>query len=320
MTAKKPARLLNYYATIKSALDASFNAICRHMNVTEKDAHKLVEGHLRSMSKEWRSGQTPNIAYGDPLCRFAYLYCHTAANANLCEIAIREAPDLVSYMEKRCTEEGELKVCAFGGGPGTELLAISKLLINRRAAGPHVRVSFTLLDRVPEWSETWHALEGGIKAELRTHFGPFAKHPFSTSGTFVPFDMTKVQQYGNLATLFCQDLFVLNYVVSEITGNHDQFQELVKVAAAACPTGAKFLIIDRDQDAVIAASKKLLSNAGLSVAKVQRPTSGCMDSDEKPEVLDTYRFNLNWRPRKWWVGTFGSNSNRGAFYLVGTKP
>ena len=207
------------------------------MNVTDSEAHKLVEGHLKSMSAEWRSGKTPNIAYGDPLCRFAYLYCHTAANANLCEIAVREATDLVAHIDKRSADEGELKVCAFGGGTGTELLALSKFLINRPAAVPHFRISFTLLDRVPEWSETWHALEGGIKAELRSQFGSFADHPFSTSGTFVPFGMTKVQQYGNLATLFCQDLFVLNYVVSEITGNHQQFQELVKVAAKACPTG-----------------------------------------------------------------------------------
>jgi hypothetical protein len=73
MTAKVRTPLLNYFQTIKSALDASFHAICRHMAVTEQQAHKLVEGHLKSMSREWRSGKTPNIAYGDPLCRFAYL-------------------------------------------------------------------------------------------------------------------------------------------------------------------------------------------------------------------------------------------------------
>jgi Putative SAM-dependent methyltransferase len=213
-----------------------------------------------------------------------------------------------------------MKVCAFGGGPGTELLALSKHLINKRASGPHARISFTLLDRVPEWSETWHALESGIKAELRTHFGPFLKHPFSTSGTFVPFDMTKVKQYANLATLLCQDLFVLNYVVSEVTGDQQQFQDLVQVAASACHKGSKFLIVDRDQDDVVKAAQTLLTSAGLTASRVIKPLSRCMDTDEKPEVLDSYRFNINWRPRKWWVGTYGSNSGRGAFYLVGTKP
>jgi hypothetical protein len=84
--------VMNYFDTIKAALDTSFAGICRHLNVNSKEAYRLVAQHLATMSKEWFTGDTPNIAYEDPLCRFAYLYCHTAANANLCEVAIRLSP------------------------------------------------------------------------------------------------------------------------------------------------------------------------------------------------------------------------------------
>jgi hypothetical protein len=201
------------------------------------------------------------------------------------------------------------------------LLALSKHLLKTRSNGPHVHVTFQLLDRVTEWLETWQAIDAEIKAELKKKYGQFTKHPFSTSGYFVTNDMTKSHQYVNLATLFSQDLFFLNYVVSEITGNnpnfhaeHPQFLELIKIAVQSCKRGSKFVIADRDQDNVIANSIGLLQQAGLRVSEVKK-VCGCMDSDEPPEVLKSYYDDIERKPRKWWMGRYGSNSNRGAFFV-----
>ncbi len=221
---------------------------------------------------------------------------------------------------------GELKVCAFGGGPGTELLALSKHLWKTRPSGPHVQVTFTLLDRVNEWVESWQALEAQIKAVLKAKYGPFPKHPFAVSGYFVSNDMTKPNQYVNLPTLFNQDLFFLNYAISEITGDNPnylatnpQFQELIIAAVEACPSGSKFIVTDRDQDSVIGNSRRLLQDAGLLVSEIGKVCRR-MDDDERSDVLQSYSDDIDCQPRCWWKGKFGSGSNRGAFYLVGTKP
>jgi hypothetical protein len=315
---------MNYFKTIKAALDTSYGPICRHMNIAVNEAPQVVKNHLRAMNKEWFGYDPANIDYCDPPCRFAYLFAQTAANANLCEIAIRESPDVCRLTEERAAE-GELKVCAFGGGPGTELLALSKHLWRKRPNGPHVQVTFTLLDRVNEWVESWQALEAEIKAALKAKYGPFPKHPFSVSGYFVSNDMTKPNQYVNLPTLFAQDLFFLNYAVSEITGGntnyhatHPQFQELITAAVGACRPGSKFIITDRDQDSVIANSQRLLQDAGLQVSQIGKVCRR-MDDDERPEVLQAFSDDIERQPRCWWRGRYGSGSNRGAFYLVGTK-
>jgi hypothetical protein len=185
---------MKYFETIKAALDASFTGICRHRNLKRQEAYEVINQHLATMSKEWFSGETPNIVYEDPLCRFAYLYCHTAANANLCEVAIRSSTDLDNFIDTKMSNEEELRVCAFGGGPGTELLALSKHLL-REPRGGHARITFTLLDRVGEWSETWTALEAQINAELKSRFGSFSHHPFSISKAFLTHDMTKCYEY-----------------------------------------------------------------------------------------------------------------------------
>ena len=126
---------MNYFEIVKSALDALLTGICVHKGLNPEQALAMVGQHLETMSKEWFSGDTPNIAYGDPLCRFAYLYSHTAVNANLCEDCIRSLDGIGEQVLGRLNETGELRVCAFGGGPGTELLALSKFLCGKFRKG-----------------------------------------------------------------------------------------------------------------------------------------------------------------------------------------
>jgi hypothetical protein len=300
---------MRYFETVKHALDASLGGICRLRGVTPDQALQMTKQHLQIMRDEWFSGAQPNIAYQDPVCRFAYLYCHTAVNANLCEYAIRSSPDVTALINSKLTQDGELRVCAFGGGPGTELLALAKHLCKTRAAGPHGVVDFTLLDYVPEWAESWNAIEKAIKARLSAKFGPFIKWPFSTSKTFSPFDMTKVDQYANLDQLFTHDLYLMNYVVSEIFDG-SALQALLSRMALAAPSGSKFLIIDRNQDHVASAAQLLLSTAGLSTSDVST-TSSNMDSDEQSTALNPYPDRIGRAPRVQW---------KGAFWVVGTKP
>jgi hypothetical protein len=304
-----------YFETVKAALDACLPGICRHYGIGQQDALAYVREHLRTMSNAWFSGEQPNIVYSDPLCRFAYLFCHVAVNANLCEYAIRCSRDLAEFIAAKMRDTQELLVCAFGGGPGTELLALCKHLQKTRPNGPLARLSFSLLDRVPEWSESWNALEAEINGTLRAAGIPVAQWPFSISKTFVPFDMTQVGNFANMPHLFQQDLYVMNYVLSEILGDHAGFQQVITTAVRSSPSGSKFLIIDRDQDSVRDDAVHLLRAAGLNVSDVYQ-TSRNMDGDEQSSVLEAYSRQIQRQPRVQW----GSDGRRGAFWIVGTKP
>jgi hypothetical protein len=318
--------MIKYFETIKAALDASFAVICAHKGVSRAHGPALVRAELGAMTKEWFKTEPANVNYEDPICRFAYLFSHTAANANLCEIAIRDSPDVVKLINDKAEAMGKLKICAFGGGPGTELLAMAKHLMRTRPNGPHLQLKFDLLDRVDEWIESWKAIEAEITGKLETQYGSFVNHPFSMSGNIYGKDMTDPHQYVNLPTLFDQDIFFLNYVVSEIAGNSEDitkdapsFVEFVRHAAQACKPGSKFVIADRDQDNVLANAQKLLVAAGLSSSAI---TKVCrrMDDDEQADVVKDYSGDIERFPRTWWKGQYGMNSNRGAFYIIGTKP
>jgi len=158
-------------------------------------------------------------------------------------------------------------------------------------------------------------LEAEINRILKETYGQFPRYPFSLCKTFVPFDMTEGGSYCNLTHLLKHDLYFMNYVVSEIFGDRERFQDLVKACAAASSKGSKFLIVDRDQDRVIQNATTLLRDAGLELSEVRKNCSN-MDGDERSEVLEPYISRINRRPRVQW----GGGTGRGAFFIVGTKP
>ena len=317
--------MVNYFETIKSALDALYPVICAHKGVSRKRGPEIVREELKKMNAEWFKELPANIDYQDPFCRFAYLFSHTAANANLCEIAVRDSSDVCKLIEMVASKYGKLKICAFGGGPGTELLAIAKHLLKTRSKGPHLQIKFDLLDRVDEWIESWKALEGKISKVLDSNYGNFVNHPFSISGNIYGKDMTNKHQYLSLPTLFDQDIFFLNYVVSEIGGNNPDitisspsFVELISHAVKGAKSGRKIIITDRDQDNVIVNAKLLLKACNLEMSSIKKVCKR-MDNDEQESVLKDYSDDIDRNPRTWWKGRYGSNSNRGAFYVIGTK-
>ncbi len=303
---------MTYFRTVKAALDALIAGISQHRGVPQNVALQMAGAYLRNMSEQWRSGQNPTIAYGDPLCRFAYLYCHTPANAAICELFVRKHLDTVQFILEKLNQSEELKVCAFGGGPGTELLALTKLLRRKHTLGElpaHGDVNFTLLDNVPEWAESWSALESAIKVCFTNDFGPRRDWPFTVSKFFQPFDMTKVEQYANLHQLFVHDLYFLNYVVSEIFTEHDALGNLINTMAAHAPVGSRFLFIDRNQDQVVDWCRTLLQNAGLVEVNFTESSTN-MDHDEQSVQLGEYIELVGWNPRVNW---------HGAFCIVGIK-
>lgn len=303
---------MTYFETIKNALHDLIPGLMEHYNVDLDTALRMVQTHLGNMSREWYSGESPNITYGDPLCRFAYLYCHTAANANMCESFIRNHAPTVTHILNRLNDQEEIKVCAFGGGPGTELLALAKLLKEKHANGDlkgHGDINFTLIDNVPEWAESWQALDESIRTDFKNEYGKRSQWPFTVSKTFQPIDMTKVERYANLVQLFEHDLYILNFVISEIMVNRDALERLIRSMVEHAPQGARFIFIDRNQDDVATYTKDLVERLGLSTDLYTASRTN-MDGDEQSSVLNDFKPPQGWSPRVTW----------NAFCVVGVKP
>lgn len=293
---------LTYFGVVRELLDRAIPLLCQSRQITRDSALQNIASFLPRMRNEWFSGEPPVIPYEDPFCRVAYLYEHVPANASICEHTFRSDLGLCHFIQARIQKSGVLRVCALGGGPGTELLALSKFFLRTPPHTARFDLDFVVLDRVSNWSDSWD----GMRNIIRRHTSAFA-----INGTFVPIDVTRPDSFDNILNFFGFDLYIMNYLVSEILETQllRDFADTLRRMTDPGPPGMKVLIIDRWQQVIVNASRELLATAGLRVYN-ERTLDGSMDTDEQVDKdLAPYVSQLGQRPRVRWS----------AFSLAGTK-
>lgn len=306
-----------YFKVIRAVLDSTLAKVCAVQGIPIAEGHTRLKEHLLAMNTEWFSGENPQIEYGDPFCRLAYLYCHTPANANICEVVIRQELMVTDLIKARATTGDEVRVCAFGGGPGTELLSLSKHLLKVRTSTPLpiVEINFSVLDRVAEWGESWESISTLIRDAMREEWPRIQDRPFHINKSFAPFDMTKLDAYVNLTSYLAHDLYIMNYVVSEVIDDVDDLAQVLARMREAAPIDALFLVIDRDQDTVCQRVATLVDIARLDVVHSGKSAS-TMDNDEQSSELAPYITEIGRRPRTQWRN---ERSGRGIFWVLCRK-
>ncbi len=312
---------MTFFETVASMLDAQVPALAADLGMSVPELHSRMATHLDTMAKEWRAQRTPSIAYEDPICRLAYIFGHVPINANLFYHALVEpyvdllAQGLFSSLgesiRSHAEKVGRLRLCAFGGGPGTELIALSKYLSKNPISRAHFDLEFLLLDEVREWAESWEAM----KEAIYDNFSLDAPRPFSISGLVLPFDMTDLAQYSTMNQVFRRDLYVFNHVVSEVfdPAKLERLANVVAVLRQKAAANASFVFLDRNDDQTRTAVAGILGVAGLTQVHESK-VGGSMDGDEQKEVLAEHIAGIGRRPRVQW--RVGPNGNRAAFFVL----
>jgi hypothetical protein len=120
-----------YFEATRRILSLSLETIAKARKLNRSQALKKAGDYLATMSEQWYAGEAPQIAYEDPLCRWAYVFAHVPANANLFEEVIEIcASGNKEFREALNGDEASLLV--FGGGPGTELLGLAKYFLRAK--------------------------------------------------------------------------------------------------------------------------------------------------------------------------------------------
>ena len=207
-----------YFEATKRILSVSLELIATSRKLTRPQALKKVADYLKSMSDQWYTGEAPQIAYDDPLCRWAYVFAHVPVHANLFE-------KVISICAGRRQEFGQLlhaeevSLLVFGGGPGTELLGLAKYYLNSVKEGGQTDVEFQFVDRVAAWSENLVSIQDEINSIYKSKFGAKRKWPARFNVSSYPFEFSEfsdAERFGNLPTLFNKQIFVFSFVISEV--------------------------------------------------------------------------------------------------------
>ena len=175
-----------YIEIIRRVLE---EAICLYGESSRKskgEVLKEINAHIeRTSSEHWKD--EPQIQYDDPLCRLGYLFMHATANATLFERVIEDS-DVLRLKISNASQD-VLNICSMGGGPGTELLGLAKYLVKRPELTPPRKISFSVIDNVSAWADTWTPLAEATEGELRSSLNRNGMELPTVAPMFLPHDV-----------------------------------------------------------------------------------------------------------------------------------
>ena len=140
------------------------------------------------------------IDYGDLATQAAYVFMYVAGHADFLHQVLKRG------LEERAFEglqKAEVQVTSFGGGPGSDLLALIRIL---RAINPDLRprlIRYRVLDKQPNWHEILQTVADSQRGT------------FDIEISFESVDVTVPDQWRNVS---CEadDMLIMNFFVSEV--------------------------------------------------------------------------------------------------------
>lgn len=297
-----------YFKAVKTLLDKSIDRYATRKGIDVEDVHDEIAEYFAVMAKEHREDD-PSIPYDNPLCRLAYLYKHVPANACLFERSLRSLDSAKEVVKSR--KSSRLRICAVGGGPGSELLGLAKYFIKRAGAGAPSRLDFVLLDAVPEWSETWSMLAEEVEAQMAKAAEDEWTPPV-VSPQFLPMNVVDKKSYSGMAWRFENiDLVVFNYLISENLSHLPKVEGMLRELASCSSDDAVFMFIDRREhtERINTWLKSNLASCDLELADGPELLGDSIDGDEQvsPHLGDYPDAFKQWPRLK-----FFNPGNRGA--------
>jgi len=288
--------------TVSHSLDYELQNLCKKRGLERNEVFSRVSSFIDENSEEWRK-EEPDIDYGNPFCRLAYLYINVPVHAELIKRAFANFSELWSEISNR-DDLGNLGVCAMGGGPGAELLGFSRFVSSRDFSDSPVIADFLLIDRVAEWDETWHVLKRSIDRSFYEQFGSDRQNwPLFASRSFLPLSLTDSQDFSFFSARFKRvRIYILSYVVSELLRSKEDLEGVIEYLCSLSGTGTKFLFIDRSQPEVVRAVNDVVEQSSYLISSETLKTRDEWKTDF--EKAGDWYYRIPRLPRSKWQSFF----------------
>ncbi|MBH8561687.1 hypothetical protein I8748_05745 [Nostoc sp. CENA67] len=279
---------ITFFELLNPIINKEIAFISSQLEISIDEVYQLILDEAERNQVEWYSDRVPNLNYEDPACRLAYLYIVAAANASTFQYVLESDKDLLNYVLGIAKERHDLKICAFGAGPGTELMGMAKFFETQKL-GVSVSVDFQLLDKVKEWASSWYGIREQVNESFKNLYGTNrSKWPMIPSGNLLPCDVTDLEQLPYLGSVWNQDIYVLNFLLSEIFNDNPRLRSFLSQVTKFAPTGARFVFIERRGPMWEQRIKNIATESGLTLSPFMESRCNRLVGEEPSKLGSIY--------------------------------
>jgi hypothetical protein len=257
--------LVNCYELVKLVLDDTYSAI--EGTDTEKEA--AVKEALRRLSSAYGKLTTqPGPDYSEPAARVGYVFRYVTSHANLVYLLLRTRKETRDLFDR-----AELSITCIGGGPGSDLLGVIKLLLSQESEKTP-RVMTYICDLEKMWIDSWGDVGSKLPEEVRLHT-VYCQQDVCDAATW------KERKYLDA------DLFTMIYFMSELYSRKVEAAAYFENFFARAKTGALFLFIDNMDERFSGWFDDLATRHGVRILYKEDGERN-MPGDEQESVLADY--------------------------------
>ncbi|KFM79931.1 hypothetical protein X975_19926, partial [Stegodyphus mimosarum] len=248
ITSMPPSQLLKtfdedlqefYYAVINRELDvtSSGNGLKMKRALTE-----IVRAYIKETTKNGAS----KISFDSSAKRCAYVMkhspCFTAAVAkHLLNLLISNPHRL-----QKCVLQQRLNVCCIGGGPASDVVAVSKIVTSVYHCLSRNRKKLNFTVTVIDLSEGWETTGKNVMKTLKCNPQFFNAEEMTLNYKFIKADLTQPLKSDVKDVLMNADVLTMVYFLSAVNGSSakDKSPKMLEEIFKLMKTGAFLLYLD----------------------------------------------------------------------------
>ncbi|KFM79933.1 hypothetical protein X975_19928, partial [Stegodyphus mimosarum] len=220
--------------------------ISKEFNVRKKKNVPILKRALeRSVLTVHKWGAVP--VYNTAVERCAYVFKHSPL---ISSIAGHHLLQLLKQDPRKIDQplrQGELKVCCLGGGPGTDAVAVSKIVTSvYQAFWFHSRQQLTLRITVIDNDENWSITTQNVMQTLEQTPEFFDAEKMRLSFQFLKADLTQPLKDNDLLEICQADVLTMFYVMSSFSQKSTELAKyrMIQRIFDSMKIGALLLFID----------------------------------------------------------------------------
>lgn len=257
---------MKIFETVRDVLDELYAEISPSETREAQVRASLQE--LTTCYKNLHAGHA--VDYHDAAKRFAYVFRYVTLHSDIIKRTVESEKSVLNLFGDK-----KLRIACLGGGPGTDLLGVLKLMDEVSVIND---VTFYLLDREATWQDSW--------SDISDSLNPGGK---IIGTSFTKMDVEDEGSWFETKAWLKSDIYIASFFYSELHRIQEKAKVFFLSVMEKMKHGSYFIYIDNNSAAFTDGFHRLAQAGGLELINSKSDERLVLDTGEDSQEIEKYK-------------------------------